>query len=187
MRTKLLNQRWNRDVQNRETALDWRSPSNWTHIFWNWKWNHHNRYNNKWRREEEKRLDGDDDYNRKSVNATVVRSPCGYVKYSPVLITLDRLWFDWKWCCLVCTSNELNIKQHTEQPKAPFCMMCLAFFHSLRFLWHRQKLQIKYTIHRPLNWTVRIALHLYGMMNANVFASKKIAHSLLTHHTQHTK
>lgn len=86
-------------------------------------------------------------YNRKSVNATVVRSPCGYVKYSPVLITLDRLWFDWKSFYPVCTTankiSKARGRAHSHsnkqlicllQTKAPFCVIWWMFF-----------------FHRPLN------------------------------------
>lgn len=96
------------------------------------------------------------EYNRKSVNATVVRSPCGYVKYSPVLITLNRLWFGLNWwfylvfTALKCTAMKWIYRTaHTATEKTPFCMirwMCVCFF----FCSTSYK-SYTHTIHRPLN------------------------------------
>lgn len=62
---------------------------------------------NKWRREDEK--------SEQSVNATVVRSPCGYVKHSPVLITSNRLWFHSIELTILSrlhSAMEMNIEKH---------------------------------------------------------------------------
>lgn len=114
-----------------------------------------------------------------SVNATVVRSPCGYVKYSPVLITLESLvipfdWIDVSISFALCNGNEYQTatKKHHF---AWFDGRCFLLF----ILICAASTSIKYThrIHRPLNWTFVL------MLNANVFIWKRCDSTFTAHHT----